>query len=90
MEVDRGAGAGVLRTDDQGFEIVTEPAAFEKIHRAIEAQGIKCAGAEVTSLALLTVPVAEPAAVTAVNRLMELLEDHDDVKEIHSNAEFTE
>jgi transcriptional/translational regulatory protein YebC/TACO1 len=34
------------------------------------------------------VPLQEPAAVTAVNRLLEALEDHDDVKEVYSNAEF--
>jgi transcriptional/translational regulatory protein YebC/TACO1 len=34
------------------------------------------------------VPLQDAAAVTAVNKLIEALEDHDDVKEVYSNAEF--
>jgi transcriptional/translational regulatory protein YebC/TACO1 len=32
--------------------------------------------------------LSEPAAIAAVKRLMDLLEEHDDVKEVYSNAEF--
>jgi len=35
-----------------------------------------------------TVPMSDPAAVAAVNKLIDALEDHDDVKEVYSNAEF--
>ena len=56
-------------------------------HRKVEAKGIKCAATEVTSLPLQTVPI-ERKSLQEVTRLIELLEEHDDVKEIHSNAEF--
>jgi len=36
----------------------------------------------------MTVPINNPEAVSAVNKLIEALEDHDDVKEVYSNAEF--
>ena len=39
---------------------------------------------------MLTVPVTEAAAAAAVTRLIEALEDHDDVKEVYSNAELPE
>ena len=39
-------------------------------------------------LAGISVPVEEPATAASVRKLMELLEDHDDVKEVYSNAEF--
>jgi len=89
MEVAIEAGADDFKAEPEGYEVLTEPSNFEAVHKAIEVKGIKCDAASVTYLPTITVPLAEPAAVTAVNRLIELLEDHDDVKEVYSNAEFT-
>jgi YebC/PmpR family DNA-binding regulatory protein len=88
MEVALEAGAEDFKAEPEGFEILTDPAHFEAVHKQIEAKGIKCASAEITFLPSLTVPITEPAAATAVHRLTDLLEDHEDVKEIYSNAEF--
>jgi transcriptional/translational regulatory protein YebC/TACO1 len=41
----------------------------------------------VTELPSVTVPLPNEQAVAAVNRLIDALEDHDDVKEVYSNAE---
>jgi transcriptional/translational regulatory protein YebC/TACO1 len=38
----------------------------------------------------VTVPLTAESAITAVNKLIESLEDHDDVKEVYSNADFPE
>ena len=88
MEVALEAGADDFKAEPEGYEVLTEPSSFEAVHKAIEAKGIKCDAASVTYLPTITVPLAEPAVAT-VNRLIELLEDHDDVKEVYSNAEFT-
>jgi transcriptional/translational regulatory protein YebC/TACO1 len=69
---------------------LTEPGHFEAVNKQIEAKGIKPAVAEVTALPKVTVPLNNDAAVAAVNRLIDALEDHDDVKEVYSNAEFPE
>src|SRR5882672_8488240 len=66
MEVAIEAGAVDFKAGTEGFEILTEPANFEPVHRAIEARGIKCAGAELTSLPVISVPLSDPAAVTSV------------------------
>ena len=87
MEAALEAGAEDFKAEPEGYEVVTVPPSFEAVHKAIEAKGIKCDAAGVTYLPTITVPLAEPAAVAAVNRLIELLEDHDDVKEVYSNAE---
>jgi YebC/PmpR family DNA-binding regulatory protein len=87
MELALDAGAEDFKSEPEGFEILTEPAKFEVVHQQIEAKGIKPAVAEVTSLATVTVPLTEDAALGAVNRLVEALEDHDDVKEVYSNLE---
>lgn len=88
MELALEAGAEDFRADPQGYEIITDPASFEAVHKAIEAKGIRCEAAEVTELPVSTVPLQDPNAIAAVNRLIEALEEHDDVKEVYSNAEF--
>ncbi len=88
MEVAMEAGAEDFKAEPEGYEILTDPGQFEAVHKQIEAKGIKPAVAEVTSLPTLTVPVHAPASAAAVTRLLDALEDHDDVKEIYSNAEF--
>jgi YebC/PmpR family DNA-binding regulatory protein len=89
MEVALEAGAEDFKAEAQGFEILAEPSQFESVNKQIEAKGIKAAVAEVTALPTVTVPLTTEAVV-AVNRLLDALEDHDDVKEVYSNAEFPE
>ena len=67
---------------------MTDPGHFEVVHKAIEAKGIKAAGAEVTWLPVLTVPLSDAGVAEETSRLIELLEEHDDVKDVYSNAEF--
>jgi YebC/PmpR family DNA-binding regulatory protein len=88
MELALEAGADDFKADPQGYEILTEPARFEAVHKLIEGKGIKAAAAEVTSLPSLTVPLADEPSAAAVNRLIDALEEHDDVKDVYSNAEF--
>src|SRR6267378_4896630 len=90
MELALEAGAEDFKAEPQGYEIVTDPANFEAVHKQIESKGIKCAMADVTSIPTITVPVTEAVAVKAVNRLVEALEEHDDVKDVYSNAELPE
>lgn len=90
MELALEAGAEDFRSDENGFEILTEPATFEGVHKRFEAAGIQSESAGITSLPAITVPLTDAAASDAVNKLIEALEDHDDVKEVYSNAEFSE
>ncbi|HEY5915740.1 MAG TPA: YebC/PmpR family DNA-binding transcriptional regulator [Verrucomicrobiae bacterium] len=90
MEVALEAGAEDFKSDPNGYEILTDPGHFEAVHKQIEAKGIKPAVAEITELPTVTVPLSDEGTVAAVNRLFDALEDHDDVKEVYSNAEFPE
>ncbi len=82
------AGAEDFRAEPEGYEIITDPAHFEAVHKQVDARQIKCDAAQVTSLPISTVPLSDPAAVAAVSRLIDALEDHDDVKDVYTNAEF--
>lgn len=88
MELALEAGAEDFTAEAQGYEILTEPANFEAVHKQLEAKGIKCAAAEVTSLPVVTVPLNDEETIASVNKLIDALEEHDDVKEVYSNAEF--
>src|SRR3954466_16201126 len=78
MELALEAGAEDFKAEPQGYEILTDPANFEAVHKQLESKGIKCAVAEVTSIPMVTVPLTNAAAVSAVNRLVDILEEHDD------------
>src|SRR5580704_6747440 len=73
MELALDAGAEDFKAEPEGFEILTDPGHFEAVHKKLEAKGVKCASAEITSLPTLTAPIAEPAAANAVNKLLEAL-----------------
>ena len=88
MEVALEAGAEDFKAEPEGYEVITGSAHFEAVHKQIEAKGIKPAVAVVTELATITVPLPNDQAVAAVSKLIDALEDHDDVKEVYSNAEL--
>jgi transcriptional/translational regulatory protein YebC/TACO1 len=89
MELALEAGAEDFRSTPEGYEILTEPGRFEAVHRLLESRGVKCTVAEVTYVPVQTAPLEE-AHVEAVTRLIEALEEHDDVKEVHANADYPE
>lgn len=88
MEIALEAGAEDFKAEPECYEILTDPANFEAVHRAIENAGIKCEVAEITELPTVTVPVTDPAVAQAITKLVDALEDHDDVKEVYCNAEL--
>jgi YebC/PmpR family DNA-binding regulatory protein len=88
MELALEAGAEDFKADPEGYEVLTDPGQVEAVHKQLEEGGVRTAAAEATFLPEITVPVGEPAAAVAVTRLIEALEDHDDVKEVYSNAEM--
>lgn len=90
MELALEAGAEDFQAELEGYEIITDAAHFEGVHRQVEAKGIKCDVAEVGEIPGSTAPLPNADAVAAVNQLIEALEEHDDVKEVYSNAEFPE
>jgi len=88
MEAALEVGAEDFKAEPEGYEVLTDPAQFESVHKHLEAKGFKSAVAEVTFLPTVTVPLAEPAAVVSVSKLIDALEEHEDVKEVYSNADF--
>jgi len=87
MEAALDAGAEDVREDGDNFEVITEPGDFESVQAAMEAAGIATIAAEITMLPQTITPVAGKAAEQMV-RLMETLEDCDDVQKVYTNADL--
>lgn len=90
MELALENGAEDFKAEAEGYEIITDPAQFEAVNKKIEDQGIKPAAAAITYLPEITVRVVDATASADVTKLIEALEDDDDVKDVYSNAEFIE
>ena len=78
------AGADDIRDEDEVWEVLTAPAAFEAVSGAIKSAGITPSMAEVTMIAS-TYTKLEGPAVGQMVRLLEALEDQDDVQNVYSN-----
>jgi len=89
MEVALEAGAEDVREDEEGFEVITAPADFEAVKVAIETAGIACGQSEITMLPANYVSLAGKEAEQML-RLMESLEDCDDVQKVYTNADIPE
>jgi YebC/PmpR family DNA-binding regulatory protein len=89
LEVALEAGAEDLRADDDEYEILTEPDALDDVQRALLEAGVPVDGVELTRIPKTTVELSGADAERCL-KLLELLEDHDDVQKAYSNAEFSD
>lgn len=81
------AGAEDISDTVDGIEVVTEPTAFELVRKALEDLGATIENAELTMQPQQTVPVDEDKA-PAVLRLVEALEEEDDVQQVYANFDI--
>jgi YebC/PmpR family DNA-binding regulatory protein len=88
MEVALDAGAeDVIASEDGAIEVLTAPADFEKVRNALEGAGLKPEVAEVTMRAENTIELTGDDA-QRMQKLLDVLEDLDDVQEVYHNAEI--
>jgi len=87
MNIVLEAGADDLQDSGEHWEIITDPGSFEAVVEAVKAAGITPESAEVTMLPANYVKLEGQQANTMI-RLMEALEDHDDVQNVYSNFDI--
>ncbi len=81
------AGAEDFSEEDDSFEITTTPEDFEAVRKALEEAGIPMASAEVTMIPQNYVSLTEEADVINIGRILDLLDEDDDVQEVYHNWE---
>jgi YebC/PmpR family DNA-binding regulatory protein len=79
------AGAQDITTDEGVFEVVTELADFIAVKRALEVAGVELQSAELAYRASTLVPIQHEGQVEKLMRLIDTLEDNDDVDAVHAN-----
>ena len=90
MEAAIEAGAEDVHTDEEGgLEVITAASDFAAVKAALEKAGLKADVAEVTMRAENPAPLAGDDALT-MQKLLDALENLDDVQQVYSNAEFDE
>jgi len=82
------AGADDVVEEENGYQIVTEPEDFEAVRGALEAEGVEFVDSSVSMIPKNTVEVTEEKPARGLLKLLESLEDHDDVQNVHSNFDI--
>jgi YebC/PmpR family DNA-binding regulatory protein len=83
------SGAEDVRVDSGFIEVITAPTELDKVRRAIADSGVKITSAELSMVPKNSLPVDEKTATSAL-KLLDILEDLDDVQKVYSNADFPE
>ena len=84
------AGAEDMKADEDVFEILTAPNDFSTVREALEKQGLTFLSAEVQKIPQNTVEVTDPDTVVKIQKMLELLEENDDVQSVFHNADLPE
>lgn len=83
------AGAEDVELDDGGsYSISAELDKFETVRQQLQDQGIPIASFEVAMLPSTSIEVTDPEMAARIIRLMEALEDHDDVQNVYANFDI--
>jgi len=81
-------GADDVKVDDGFVEIYTKPEDMEKVRKALEGKNIPISSSEVTMVPKTTVELSDEKTASQVFRLLDKLEELDDVQTVTSNANF--
>ena len=89
MMIALDAGAEDFNEEDDSFEVLTTPEDFSAVREELEAQGLEFLEAGVKMIPDTYTEIDEEAA-KKFQKMLDLLEDDDDVQEVYHNAEFPE
>lgn len=81
------AGAEDFSEEEDSFEVITDPDSFSQVREALEAENIVMASAEVTMIPQTYVTLTDEKDLTNIQRILDLLDEDDDVQEVYHNWE---
>ena len=89
MEIALDAGAEDVKNEGEVFEVITTPTSYLKVKESIEAAKVPIEAGEITNMPNSTIPLDGEAAQKLL-KLIDALEDNDDVQTVSHNAEIPE
>ena len=84
------AGAEDKKAQDDGLVIYTAPNDFSAVREALENQGLSFLSADKKMIPQNTVAISDPDTVAKIEKLLDMLDDNDDVADVYHNAELPE
>lgn len=84
------AGAEDFKEEDDSYEILTDPDEFPKVFDALSKAGIPIAEGEVTMIPQTYVTLTSPEDIKKINRILDLLDEDDDVQNVYHNWDMPE
>ncbi|MFW8601738.1 YebC/PmpR family DNA-binding transcriptional regulator [Desulfobacterota bacterium M19] len=88
MDLALEAGADDVVDDGEVFQVLTAPGDFNDVREALEKSGVKITEASITRLPQTTVDITEEKVAARVIRLMDALEDNEDVQNVYANFDI--
>lgn len=88
MDIALEAGAEDIKSDSGVYEIMTDPTDLDAVVTALEAKEIAITSSEVTMIPQNTVKIEKESEANAMLKLMEALDENDDVEQVHSNFDI--
>jgi YebC/PmpR family DNA-binding regulatory protein len=82
------AGAEDVVEEDTVFQVITTPDDFDAVREALEADGVKFIEASVSMIPQNTVDITDEKPARQILKLLESLEDHDDVQNVYANFDI--
>jgi YebC/PmpR family DNA-binding regulatory protein len=90
MEIAMEGGAEDLSSNGSAWVVTSAPADLEPVRRALDDAGITPESVDLSLEPTSLVPVSNDAEAKKVLRLLEAIDDHDDVQSVHSNADIAD
>ena len=87
MMIALDAGADDFVEEEDSYEVTTAPDDFEAVRKALEDAGVKMASAEVSMIPQTYVSLTDETDLKNINKILDLLDDDDDVQEVYHNWE---
>lgn len=86
LEAALEAGADDMVTHDDSYEILTEPSAYTDVHHALLDAGYEIAESDVEYVPSMEAAPSDPHDIAKLRKMIELLEDNDDVQKVYTNC----
>jgi len=84
------AGASDFNAEEEGYEILTAPEDFSAVREALESAKVEMISAEVTMVPQMYTALTDPEDIKKMNKLLDLLDEEDDVQNVYHNWENEE
>jgi len=88
MDLAIEAGADDVAEEDESFQVLTAPDSFDAVREALEQAGLTIVEAAVAMIPKNTIEVTEENVARSLMKLMDSLEDHDDVQNVYANFDI--